>query len=183
VYSRGEGTRRDCLVLLHVCDYVILPFRFTPLSLSINQLGLVTILIKQLTPCIQYSYYTHSSMLTSRQIAKELISRKQQNPDTSITTSSYEMIDSVDADTSDDAPRRHFWGLNLRKRGNIHDLEVTGTGRRVVSEPLPAGLRKLAVLWRFRFGRHDQDLEEEEEGDLTISTETVCSSRHLETIH
>jgi hypothetical protein len=123
-------------------------------------------------------------MLTSRQIAKELISRKQQNPDTSITTSSYEMIDSVDADTSDDAPRRHFWGLNLRKRGNIHDLEVTGTGRRVVSEPLPAGLRKLAVLRRFRFGRHDQDLEEEEEeGDLTISTETVCSSRHLETIH
>jgi hypothetical protein len=122
-------------------------------------------------------YYTYSSMLTSRQIAKELISRKHQNPDTSITTttSSYEMIDPVDADTSDDTPRRHFWGLNLRKRGNIHDTKDAGTGRRVVSEPLPAGLRKMAVLRRFRFGRHEQDLEEEEEGDLTISTETVCS--------
>jgi hypothetical protein len=112
-------------------------------------------------------------MLTSRQIAKELISRKHQNPDTTITTSSYEMIDPVDADTSDDAPRRDFWGLNLRKRGNIHDMKYTENGRRVVSEPLPAGLRKMAVLRRFRFGRHDQDLEEEE-GDLTISTETVC---------
>jgi hypothetical protein len=113
-------------------------------------------------------------MLTSRQIAKELISRKHQNPDTSITTSSYEMIDPVDADTSDDAPRRHFWGLNLRKRGNIHDVQDTVAGRRVVSEPLPAGLRKMAVLRRFRFGRHEQDLEEED-GDLTICTETVCS--------
>jgi hypothetical protein len=122
-------------------------------------------------------------MLTSRQIAKELISRKQQNPDTSITTSSYEMIDPVDADTSDDVPRRHFWGLNLRKRGNIHDSQDAGTGRRIVSEPLPAGLRKMAVLRRFRFGRHEQDLEEEEEeGDLTISTETVCPSLLYHTI-
>ena len=114
-------------------------------------------------------------MLTSRQVAKELISRKHQNADTSITTSSYEMIDSVDPDTSDDAPRRHFWGLNLKRRGNTRDLQDTGTGRRVVSEPLPAGLRRMAVLRRFRFGRHDQDLEEEE-GDLTTSTETVCPS-------
>jgi len=121
-------------------------------------------------------------MLTSRQIAKELISRKHQNADTSITTSSYEMIDPGDAETSDDAPRRHFWGLNLRRRGNIHDLQDTGTARRVVSEPLPAGLRKMAVLRRFRFGRHEQDLEEEE-GDLTISTETVRSSCNIDHIH
>jgi len=111
-------------------------------------------------------------MLTSRQIAKELISRKQQNTDTSITTSSYEMIDPVDPDILDDAPRRHFWGLNLRRKGNIHDVQDIGDGRRVVSEPLPAGLRRMAVLRRFGFGRHEQDLEEE--GDLTISTETVC---------
>jgi hypothetical protein len=117
-------------------------------------------------------------MLTSRQIAKELIARKHQNTDTSITTSSYEMIDPVEADRSDDAPRRHFWGLNLRKRENIHDMQDSGTGRRVVSEPLPAGLRKMAVLRRFRFGRHDQDLEEEE-GDLTISTETVCHCHRI----
>jgi len=102
-----------------------------------------------------------------------MISRKHQNLDASITTSSYEMIDPVDADTSDDPPRRHFWGLNLRKRGSIHDTQGIENGRRVVSEPLPAGLRKMAVLRRFRFGRHDQDLEDEE-GDLTISTETVC---------
>jgi hypothetical protein len=88
------------------------------------------------------------------------------------------MIDPVDADTSDDAPRRQFWGLNLKRRGNIHDAEDAGTGRRVFSGPLPAGLRKMAVLRRFRFGRHDQDLEEEE-GDLTISTETVCSCHQI----
>lgn len=111
-------------------------------------------------------------MLTSHQIAKELISRRQQHGDTSITTSSYEMIDQVDPDSSDDVPRRHFWGLNLRKKGNSHHVRDEGNGRRVVSEPLPSGLRKMAVLRRFRFGRHDQDVEEEE-GDLTISTETV----------
>ena len=116
-------------------------------------------------------------MLTSRQIAKELISRRPQNTETSITTSSYEMIDPVDPDLLDDAPRRHFWGLNLRRKGNFIDMQDTGNGRRVVSEPLPAGLRRMAVLRRFRFGRHDQDLEEEE-GDLTISTETACYSVH-----
>ena len=110
-------------------------------------------------------------MLTSRQIAKELISRKQQNTDTSITTSSYEMLDSLEISTTDDPPRRHFWGLNLRKKGNTNDMRDIGDCRRVVSEPLPAGLRRMAVLRRFRFGRHEQDLDEE--GDLTISTETV----------
>jgi len=88
------------------------------------------------------------------------------------------MIDPGDADTSDDAPRRHFWGLNLRRKGNIHDFQDTGTARRVVSEPLPAGLRRMAVIRRFRFGRQDQDLGEEE-GDLTISTETVRYSCHM----
>ena len=86
------------------------------------------------------------------------------------------MIDPLKISTTDDAPRRHFWGLNLRRKGNIHDMQDVGDERRIVSEPLPAGLRKMAVLRRFKFGRHDQDLEEE--GDLTISTETVgCSPR------
>jgi hypothetical protein len=138
---------------------------FTPLSLGHQ----VTC-----TPCI-----THHLMLTSRQLAKELISRKHHNQaETSINTSSYEMIDPVDPDSSvEDAPRRHFWGLNLRKRGNIHDLPIE-EARRVVSEPLPIGRRKMSALRRFRFGRHEQDLEEEE-GDLTISTETVSFSHCL----
>jgi hypothetical protein len=173
----SRGTRRDCLVSMFLVYYVTLSVSPPLLCQSTNLPGYNTY---QATypQCISYEYYTYSSMLTSRQIAKELISRKHQNQDTSITTSSYEMIDPVDADTSEDAPRRHFWGLNLRKRGNIHDMQDNATGRRVVSEPLPAGLRKMAVLRRFRFGRHDQDLEEEE-GDLTISTETVCNCHRI----
>jgi len=114
-------------------------------------------------------------MLTSRQLAKELISRKQHHiADTSITTSSYEMIDPVDPDSSiNDVPRRNFWGLNLRKREHIQSNQETG-GRRVVSEPLPSGMRKMSALRRFRFGRHEEEMEEEE-GDLTISTETVSA--------
>lgn len=113
-------------------------------------------------------------MLTTRQIAKELINRKHNTVDTSIGTSSYEMVDRVDPESSDDVPRRHFWGLTLRKRENIHDMQDLSNGRRVVSEPLPSGLRRMAVLRRFRFGRPEHNMEEEE-GDLTISTETVSS--------
>lgn len=144
---------------------------------SVNQLCRLVYRIQQATCalCIFFDYYTHNSMLTSHQIAKVLISRKQQHEDTSITTSSYEMIDQVDPDSSDDVPRRHFWGLNLRNRRNSHDVQDEANGRRVVSEPLPSGLRKMAVLRRFRFGRHDQDVDEGE-GDLTISTETVSLS-------
>ena len=128
-------------------------------------------------------------MLTSRQLAKELINRKKstQGLDTSITTSSYEMINpdqEPDLDTSDDSPRRHFWGLPLRKKPQHrpHDKyqqeQGVVDGRRVVSEPVMSGRRGISVLRRFRFGR--QDIEEDEhEGDLTISTETVSPSPQL----
>jgi hypothetical protein len=124
-------------------------------------------------------------MLTSRQLAKELITRKKstQRLDTSITTSSYEMINpdlEGDVDTSDDSPRRHFWGLPIRRNPQHHPsdkYEDAGDigGRRVVSEPVMTGRRGMSVLRRFRFGRHGIE-EDEHEGDLTISTETVSPS-------
>jgi hypothetical protein len=125
-------------------------------------------------------------MLTSRQIAKELITRKKstQRLDTSITTSSYEMIDADlegDVDTSDDSPRRHFWGLPIRRKPQHHsadNYEDAGEigGRRVVSEPVMSGRRGMSVLRRFKFGKRSIE-EDEHEGDLTISTETVSSLR------
>lgn len=125
-------------------------------------------------------------MLTSCQLARELINRKNstQGLDTSITTSSYEMINpdqETDVDTSDDSPRRHFWGLHLRRKPQHRPQDKSQQeqgaidGRRVVSEPVMSGRRGISVLRRFRFGR--QDIEEDEhEGDLTISTETVSHS-------
>jgi len=126
-------------------------------------------------------------MLTSRQLARELINRKKSTKglDTSITTSSYEMINpdqETEVDTSDDSPRRHFWGLPLRRKPQHHPHDKyqqeqgVVDGRRVVSEPVMSGRRGMSVLRRFRFGR--QDIEEDDhEGDLTISTETVSPLR------
>jgi hypothetical protein len=179
VYS----TERDATRLfLSSClnNYVIITPSSQLLPSAVGQPTIIATIDNQATCALCRSLYhtTHSSMLTSHQIAKQLITRKQQRQvDTSITTSSYEMIDPVDPAPDspvDDHRRRHFWGLNLKKRGNIHDGQDAGNGRRVVSEPAPSGLRKMSALRRFRFGRHEQDLEEE--GDLTISTETVSSS-------
>jgi hypothetical protein len=180
-----HSTERDATRLFlssRLSNYVIIALP-SQLLLCVGQPTTIATTDNQATCALCKSlYYTnHSSMLTSRQIAKQLITRKQQRQvDTSITTSSYEMINPVDPAPDspvDDHRRRHFWGLNLRKRGNIHDAQDIENGRRVVSEPVPSGLRKMSALRRFRFGRHEVL---EEEGDLTISTETVSPSLYYE---
>jgi hypothetical protein len=122
-------------------------------------------------------------MFSSRSIAKDLLRRQNLHPslaDESIGQSSYDMIDPpVDErveDTDLNTKSRHpFW--TLRRRGPlVHKPETAPRGiegRRVVSEPVISERRGgMSVLRRFKIGRGHQEMEEDE-GDITISTETV----------
>lgn len=119
-------------------------------------------------------------MFPSRRIAKELL-RRHDHPDhqadESIAHSSYDMID-PDSQLTEEAeaaslPRNRFWTLKRRYpsvlRPETADMGIEG--RRVVSEPVIQERRGISVLRRFRMGKGNQEVEDE--GDITISTETV----------
>jgi hypothetical protein len=119
-------------------------------------------------------------MFPSRRIAKELL-RRHDHPDhqadESIAHSSYDMIepDSQLADEAEAAslPRNRFWTLKRRDPSALRP-ETANRGiesRRVVSEPVIQERRGISVLRRFKMGRGNQEVEDE--GDITISTETV----------
>jgi hypothetical protein len=122
-------------------------------------------------------------MFSSRSIAKDILRRQNHQPslaDESIGQSSYDMIDPlVDEQVEDtdlvSTSRHSFW--TLRRRGPLAHRPETASkateGRRVVSEPVLSERRGgMSVLRRFKIGRGHQEMEEDE-GDITISTETV----------